>query len=47
LFENSREIDHLGDVSVYGRIITDNKEIGCESVDWIDLSQDKERDQGL
>jgi len=43
--ENLEEIDHLGDPSVDGRINIkmDLQEVGCKSMDWIDLAQDRGR----
>jgi hypothetical protein len=42
LWENQKERDHLKDQGVDG-IRMDLREIGCGSVDWIQLAQDRAR----
>jgi len=40
---NLRERDHLEDTCVDGRIIKmDLQEVGCDSMDWIKLAQDRD-----
>jgi hypothetical protein len=41
-WENLKEIDHLEDRGIDGRI-TDLMEVGCGGMDWIDLAQEKDR----
>jgi hypothetical protein len=40
-----KEISHLEDIGVHGRIILEAilKEYGSECVDWTDLSQDRDK----
>jgi hypothetical protein len=46
---NLRERDHLGDPGLDGRIIKkmDLQEVGCGSMDWTDLAQDRDRWQAF
>jgi len=49
LWGNLREGDHMEDPGVDGRIIfkMDLQEVGCGYMDWIDLTQVRERRQAL
>ena len=40
---NLRERDHLGDPRWEHNIKMDLQELGCGSMDWIELAQDKDR----
>jgi hypothetical protein len=40
---NTRERDHLEDPGLDGRIIMSLQEVRCGGMDWIDLSQNRER----
>jgi hypothetical protein len=44
-----RERDHLGDTGLYGgdNIKMDLQEVGCGSMDWFELAQDRNRWQAL
>ena len=46
---NMRERDHRGDQVVHWRIILrwNLREVGCGSVDWIKLAQDRDRWRAL
>ena len=43
-WRNLREGGHLGDSGLDGRIILRwiFREVGCRSMDWVDLAQDKD-----
>jgi hypothetical protein len=43
---NLREGDHWGDPSV-DNIKMDLREMGCESMDWIELAQDRNRSRAF
>ena len=46
-WENVRERDHLEDPGVDGRIKMDRQEVGCGDMDWIELTQDRDRWRAL
>jgi hypothetical protein len=40
---NLREIDHLEDPGVDGRVMMDLQDVGCGGMDWIDVAQIRDR----
>ena len=44
---NLRERDHLGEQDLEDNIKMDLQEVGCRSMDWIELAQDRDRWRAL